>query len=115
MFTYHLTRDEYKAIINEFVFDKPNAIKLQMKICVNTSNARSVLSEIIDKWEKENGVKNVIIKFIESDTYIKRILKHKITGIEKIIIQELYYDSGWYWLGDQLIDYGYPTVMRSGL
>jgi len=109
---WDITNEEYIQLIMEFLDKDPKAIKLKLKIWILKGNHRQVLTSALNIWEHLHGKENVDIKYIESDSFIKRIVKNKVTGITKTIYQEIYYESKWYWY---TMNKTLTTVVRPGL
>ena len=109
---WHITTEEYMKLIFEFLNKDPSSIEIRLKIWILQGNHRTILTNTIDLWTSIHGKENIDIKYIESDTFIKRIITNKLTGITKTISQEIYYDSKWYWYS---IKNNLTTVIRPGI
>jgi hypothetical protein len=109
---WSITPEEYMKLIFEFLDKEPSLIEIRLKIWILKGKHRVLLTNALHLWTCIHGKENIDIKYIESDTFIKRIITNKLTGITKTISQEIYYDSKWYWYS---INKELTTVIRPGI
>jgi len=82
---------------NFFIEFLQNPTYASMHILEPYYETDAILTIALQDWEKSVGPQTVHIQYIESDSWSKRNITNKLTGITKQIHIELPYKSGWIW------------------
>ena len=85
--------EEQYEFIEEFL-NKPSGSDV-LHLRESYYETPSILTIAIQAWEVKHGSKHVSIRYLESDSAIKRILINKKTGERKTIVLDIPYTLGW--------------------
>jgi len=102
--------DEQYIFLESFLNSSPTQSVLHIR--ESYCETPAILAVVLQLWEQQHGSSNVRIRYLESDSAIKRIVTNKRTGEMKTIILDIPYSLGWelyYYKKQQIV-----TAVRLG-